>query len=98
LINNYIFRQDIFVISDAESDVLLHEQILALLQQGNNPGFLDDSLHRMSDLLFRVRAVRSHRDLVQAISTGEHTYHSLLKACGEYIGQYAQLPFFFSVL
>lgn len=37
LINNYLFRQDIFAISDIDSDTLLHDQIVVLLQQQKNP-------------------------------------------------------------
>jgi hypothetical protein len=42
--------------------------------------------------------MRADVDLAQSICNGEHTYKSLVKACGEYIGQYATLPNFFAYL
>lgn len=87
-----------FAITDSESDVVLNDQIIAILLQGTNPGFLNDSPHWMSDILLQCRRMRADVDLVQSICHGEHTYKSLLKACGEYIGQYAVLPNLFAYL
>jgi hypothetical protein len=52
----------------------------------------------MSDVVLQCRRTRADVDLVQSICHGEHTYKSLVKACGEYIGQYAVLPQLFSYL
>jgi len=98
LVNNYIFRQDMFALTDSESDALLHDQIIAILWQGSNPGFLNDSPHWMSDILLQCRRMRADVDLVQSICHGDHTYKSLLKSCSEYIGQYARLPNLFAYL
>lgn len=52
----------------------------------------------MSDVVLQCRRTRADVDLVQSICHGEHTYKSLVKVCGEYIGQYAVLPELFSYL
>ena len=52
----------------------------------------------MSDILLQCRRMRADVDLVQSICHGDHTYKSLLKACSEYIGQYASLPNLFAYL
>ena len=52
----------------------------------------------MSDIILQCRRTRADILLVQSICNGEHTYKSLVKACGEYIGQYAVLPQLFSYL
>ncbi len=98
IINNYLFGQDIFSYSLKKNDTLLTETLLWILQQQNNPWFLNDSPHWMSDVVLQCRRTRADILLVQSICNGEHTYKSLLKTCGEYIGQYAVLPELFSYL
>jgi hypothetical protein len=97
LINNYLFSQDIFVIHE-NSDVLLSEQLIQILQKGNNPWFLNDSSTRMSDVIMQCRRTRDDIQLIQSIVNWSHTYKSLLKTCAEYIGKYAYLPRLFEEL
>lgn len=52
----------------------------------------------MSDVLLQVRRARTDIQLVEAILNGEHTYKTLLRACGEYIGTFAVLPRFVELL
>ena len=48
--------------------------------------------------MLQSRRARADITLVQSICHGDHTYKSLLQACGQYIGQYATLPQLFSYL
>jgi hypothetical protein len=52
----------------------------------------------MSDIVMQCRRTRDDIQLIQSIIDGSHTYKSLVKSCGEYIGKYAQLPRLFGEL
>ncbi len=95
VLNNYLFNQDVFVWTDSENDHRLVDILLWLLSTRDNPGFLNDSLCWMSDVLLQCRRTRADIVLIQSICNGEHTYKSLVKSVWEYIGQYAMLPRFF---
>lgn len=98
LCNNYLFGQDVFSGSNEESEELFTQQLIGLISAGDGPEFVTTNGYWMSDVLLQVRRAKADIQLVQAIVNGEHTYKTLLRACGEYIGTFAVLPRFVELL
>lgn len=95
LINDYIFSQGQFLDMPYEqADETLVTILISLIAQGTCPRQLERDGIMMSDVLFALRRARADVTIVSQIQEGKHTYQSLLKVCGEYIGTFACTPRF----
>ena len=95
LINDYIFLQGKFLdIAYEQADETLVTILISLLAQGSCPRQLHRDGIMMSDVLLALRRARADVVIASQIQDGKHTYQTLLKVCGEYMGTFACVPRF----
>lgn len=96
--NNYIFSQWEFANLDyVASDEQLIKIIIDAIRQKQIVTLTDES-PLMSDVLFELRRVRADVHIVEEITEWKHTYQTLLQWCRDYVGTFAQLPRFVSLI
>ena len=95
LVNDYIFSQGNFLEKDyGQADEYLVHQMIALFAQGSSPANIENQGVWMSDTVLELRRARADVAIVNQIQEGKHTYQTLLKICGEYMGTFARVPRF----
>ena len=94
-INDYIFGQGDFFEQDyAKADELIVQLMIDALAQGSSPEGLSRQGAFMSDVLLELRRARADVVIVSQLREGKHSYQTLLKMCGDYMGTFARVPRF----